>query len=264
SRVVVQRLHLTHADVLLQDEIVAHEVLENDADVLSQTDQVVVAQVHAIEQDTPLIRIVETVEQFHERGLSRAVFSHQRDALPQLDGEGQVTHRPAIGAGVAKPHVLKLEASGNRYRHRSRSGPGRHAGLHVEKGEQVGEVQALLEYLREREENPLYQVTTLTERPGEKREGADREPTEDRQVDRHRVGAVVADSAQGHEQRGHHVSPDGQPLVGVVKLVGQLDVSADQEVREIEELHFLRHLIRGARIPQVIEQAPLGRPGKEE
>src|SRR5207244_4006858 len=58
SCLVVQRLHLAHPDVLLQDEIVAHEVLENHADVLAQADQVIVAQVDTVEQDATFVRVV--------------------------------------------------------------------------------------------------------------------------------------------------------------------------------------------------------------
>src|SRR2546422_7463576 len=57
SLLVVQRLDLAHPDVLLEDEIVADEVLEDDADVPAQAAQVVVAQIDAVEQDAALVRV---------------------------------------------------------------------------------------------------------------------------------------------------------------------------------------------------------------
>ena len=117
-------LDLADADVLLQDEVVAHEVLEDHADVAAQTVQVVVAQVHAVEQDAPLVGIVEAGEQLDERRLARPVLPDQRDALFGLELEAQVAHRPAARARVVEAHVVETRSPS-----RIGTGTGRASGL---------------------------------------------------------------------------------------------------------------------------------------
>src|SRR5260370_767001 len=119
--VVVQRLHLAHPHVLPQDEVVAHEVLEDDPDVLAQTSEVVRTEVHAVEQQAALIRVVQPRQQLHQCGLPRPVLPYQRDALVRLEREAQVTHRPAIRARIPEPDVLELEAPPDRHRRRLRA-----------------------------------------------------------------------------------------------------------------------------------------------
>src|SRR5215207_2254247 len=63
--------NLSHPDVLLEAHVVAHEVLEDDADRAAQVGEVVIAKVHAVEQDAPLGRIVQAREELGERRLAR-------------------------------------------------------------------------------------------------------------------------------------------------------------------------------------------------
>ena len=263
-RLVAQLLHLAHPDVLLEDEVVAHEVLEDDPDVLTQTVELVLPQVHPVEQDASLIRVVQAGQQLHERRLARPVLTHEGDPLARLEREGEVPHRPPVRARVAKSHVLELESPHDRQRHDPRPGPGRNPRLHVEEGEQVRQIQALLEHLRQRQEDALDQVAALAERAREERERADREAPQHREIDRHRVGAVVAERADGDEQRRDDVAPDREPFVLLVEVVRQLGVPSHEEVRQVEQLDLLRHLVRRARVPQVVEQPPLGSPAEQQ
>ena len=54
-----QRLDLSQADVLPGGQLVAHEVLEDHPHLPAQVGRVELPQVNAIEQDTPLGRVVE-------------------------------------------------------------------------------------------------------------------------------------------------------------------------------------------------------------
>ena len=86
----------------------------------------------------------------------------------------------------------------------------------LEEGEQVVEVEALLEHLRQRQQHPLDQVPALPERAGQEGEHADGEQpgrravADDREIDDDRVGAVVAQRAHDGEQRRDDAPPDRQ------------------------------------------------------
>src|SRR2546426_4137681 len=164
---VAQRVHLAHADVLFQDEVVAHEVLEDHADVPAQAVQIVLPQVHAVEQDAPFIGVVQACEQLHERRLPRSVLAHQGNALARLEQEPEVPHGPAIRPGIAEADALELEPAPDGRGHGPRARLRRDPGPHVEEGEQVREVQALLEHLRHGEQDALNQVAALAKRRSE-------------------------------------------------------------------------------------------------
>ena len=78
---VVARVDPADSDVLRGGQVVAHEVLEDDADVRAKREEVVLAQIVAVEQDAALVRIVEAREQLHERRLAGAVLADQRKHL---------------------------------------------------------------------------------------------------------------------------------------------------------------------------------------
>ena len=140
---IAQCLDLTDADVLAQDEIVAHEILEDDADVFAETVEVVVAEIDPIQEDSALVGIVEARQQLHQRRLPGAVFPYQRDALMWLECEREPAHRPALRARIAEPHVLKAEAGLQRSRHRLGSGFRDNTGSYIEEREQIAQIQAL-------------------------------------------------------------------------------------------------------------------------
>ena len=60
--------------------------------------EVVLAQVVAVEQDPPLVGVVEPRQELHERRLAGAVLAHEGQHLARVQGEAQVAHRPALGA----------------------------------------------------------------------------------------------------------------------------------------------------------------------
>src|SRR5262249_7349248 len=154
-------------------------------------------------------------------------------------------HRPLLGARVTEPHALEDEAQADRDRHRRRPGLHLDARPDLEKAEEIVEIEALLEDLREREQHALDQVAALPERPSEEGEDANREyaggaaVADDGEVDDHAVRAVVAERADDGEEGRNDAPADRQALVGVVELLRQPIVPADEEIRQPEELELL-------------------------
>ena len=146
---VVARLDAADGDVVGRGEVIADEVLEDDADVGAQRDQVVLAQVVAVEQDAALVGVVEPREQLDERGLAGAVLADERQHLAGVQRERQVAHRPALGAGIAEADVLEGEAFADRRRERPRIRRRHDLRLDLEEREQVVEIERLSGDLRE-------------------------------------------------------------------------------------------------------------------
>ena len=107
---VVARLDAADGDIVAGAEIVAHEILEDHAHAAAQRVEVVVAQVVAVEQDAALVGVVEPRQQLHQRGLAGAVLADQRHHLARLQGEAEMAHRPALGAGIDEADILEHEA----------------------------------------------------------------------------------------------------------------------------------------------------------
>ena len=63
---------------------------------------------HTIHQNLPALRLVEAGEELHQRGLPRAVETHQGDLLPRLQGEGQVVNGRRLRLRVGEGHVPEL------------------------------------------------------------------------------------------------------------------------------------------------------------
>src|SRR3982751_2576378 len=79
--VLAHRLDLANADVLIEPHVVAHEVLEDHADLAPQRREVVVPEVDAIQANAAFRWIVQAREQLGQRRLARAVLTNERDAL---------------------------------------------------------------------------------------------------------------------------------------------------------------------------------------
>ncbi len=245
-------------------KLIAHEVLEDDADVGAQREQVVFAQVVPVEQDAALVRIVEAREQLDQRGLAGAVLADQREDFSGVQLEGQIAHRPALGAGIAEADVLEREAALDRHRERPRIRRRHDLGLDLEERKQIVEVERLARDLREADQQVLQQIAQAPERAGEKRQIADREIAVQRAPHDVRVRDVVGERAD----RGQHAAPAGAPHrdlpVGCEEARGERAVALDQERVQAEDLHFLGRFDARAGLPHVIELAPLGRPREVE
>ena len=116
-RVVLDPGDIAHRDVLLEHEVVAHEVLEDDPDVPPEAVDVVLPEIHAVEQDPPLVRVVEPSQQLDQRGLAGAVLAHQRDPLARRQREVRDSAPPSSPPGILESHPLEHEALPDRHRH---------------------------------------------------------------------------------------------------------------------------------------------------
>ena len=74
--IVPRLIDLADADVLVEGEIVAHEVLKDHADRLAHRCELVLAQIDAVEENATFGRVIESGEQFRERRLAGAVLTH--------------------------------------------------------------------------------------------------------------------------------------------------------------------------------------------
>jgi hypothetical protein len=81
GRVVEGGVDVAGADVLADAQLVAREVLEDDADAAAQGQLVPLLQVKAVEQDAAGGRGVEAREQLDQRGLAGAVLADQGEGL---------------------------------------------------------------------------------------------------------------------------------------------------------------------------------------
>src|SRR6185503_3885797 len=109
----------------------------------------------------------------------------------RLECKAEAPHRPALRAGIAKPHVLELKAGLQRSGYRPGTGLGSHIGSNFKEGEQVAEVEALLINRGEGQQYALDQASALAKRAGQKGQCADRERTQHRTIDDDGVSAVV-------------------------------------------------------------------------
>ena len=73
---------LPGGDVFAGRQIVAHEILKDDADLLVQVFEAVFAQIHAVEQDAAASRLVKARQQLDECRLALPVFADQATRSP--------------------------------------------------------------------------------------------------------------------------------------------------------------------------------------
>ena len=217
-----------------------------------------------VEQNATLVRIVEPCQQLDEGGLAGAVFPHERQDLARVQLECQSTHRPALGPGVAKPHVLEREAHLNRYGKWPRIRRRNDFRLDLEERKQVVEVERLARDLRESHEQVLQQVPQASEGACEEREIANGKVAVERAPYDVGVGDIVGNGADRGEQASPACAPQRDSAIGLEEARGQRAVALDQEGVQAEDLHFLGRLRARARLPHVIELAPLRRAGVVE
>src|SRR5262249_45614883 len=110
AKLVFETIDVARTDVLADDELIAAEVLEDDADATTQRIRVPFAQVQTVEEDAPLRRLVQSCEQLDERRLGGAVLADQCETLTGTDVQRDVAERGLFGAGIAKAHALEAQS----------------------------------------------------------------------------------------------------------------------------------------------------------
>ena len=81
-------------------------LLEDHADLPAQVAGVDLADVQAVDQDSPLVHVVEAGQEVDDRRLARAALAHDADPLARLDPETDALENRLV-AVVAEGHVLE-------------------------------------------------------------------------------------------------------------------------------------------------------------
>ena len=84
--------------------------------------------------------------------------------LAGVDGEVEIAHGPALGAGIAEADILEDDALPERHRERLRAWRLDDGRLDVEEGEQVVEIERLAGDLGEADQDLLEEAVELAER----------------------------------------------------------------------------------------------------
>src|SRR5271170_8318014 len=95
-------------DVLARRHLKAHKVLKDDSDVAMKVFERVLAQVHSVEQNLPLGRIVEPRDEFHHCRLALSVLPDQRNPFSRTQLEVEILQHPPLCSRIGKGHIAKL------------------------------------------------------------------------------------------------------------------------------------------------------------
>ena len=87
---------LPKSNVFTDNHVISHVVLEDYADLPAQVVDVVLAQVHAIQQDAPAGRIVEPRQKLDQGRLAGAILADQRNFFLRIQPEVNVLHDHAV------------------------------------------------------------------------------------------------------------------------------------------------------------------------
>jgi len=106
----VEGVDVAGADVLADAQLVAGEVLEDDADAAAQGQLVPLLQVAAVEVDVAGGGGVEAGEQLDQGRLAGAVLADEREGLAVAQGEGDGVEGGGVGARVGEGDSGELQA----------------------------------------------------------------------------------------------------------------------------------------------------------
>jgi hypothetical protein len=96
-------------------DVAGHRVVEqrhllgDDGDVAAQVAQGVVLDIRAVDEDLPLLVVIEARDQVGQGGLAAARAADQRHHLPRLDGEADAVEHAPLAAGIGEGQVAHLE-----------------------------------------------------------------------------------------------------------------------------------------------------------
>ena len=86
-KLIVTFLDSAHRNIFGGSQFISHEILKNDADFFPQVFHVVLANIHAIQQDLTRRHIIQARKKFDDSRLSLAIFAHQRDPLGRFEAK---------------------------------------------------------------------------------------------------------------------------------------------------------------------------------
>src|SRR5262249_40989347 len=99
--------NLAHSDVFVQEQIVMNKILEDDTEGAAHGVEIVFTQIHAVEQDPSLRRIVEAGKKLGQRGLAGAVLADQSDFFSGSDAQIHMTQSPGIALWILEAYILE-------------------------------------------------------------------------------------------------------------------------------------------------------------
>ena len=130
-------------DVLTGGEVVADEVLEEDAEVGAEVVEGELAEVGAVDEHLPLVGVVEAQQELYQGALTEAVAAVDAGDFAPSGGEGKMLEHIALHVGVAEGDVAELHllhAPGEGYG----AGGREDGGLQVEELEEVAHEEAVV------------------------------------------------------------------------------------------------------------------------
>ena len=98
-----------HGNILRKREREQLHILKNRRENSVVAALVVFADIHSVQQDLALGRLVQPKEQLYERGFSCAVQAHDREPFSCVKSEREIFYRVILGFGVLERNVSKLE-----------------------------------------------------------------------------------------------------------------------------------------------------------
>src|SRR4029077_7412894 len=93
---------------------IAHEILENDSNFPPQIFNVILAEIHSIQENLTTTHVIQPRQQLYDGCLTLPVLAHQGNAFGRLQSEVDVTqHRSGIPR-IAKGNIFEFEPFANR------------------------------------------------------------------------------------------------------------------------------------------------------
>ena len=121
-----------------------HEVLENDAELLPVPDRVQVPDVLPVQRDPPVLRIVESAEQFDQGRLARSVSADQRGEAPAFELQADRVEGEPVRCGISEADIFQNNAGVGRGGHGFVIAAPLDHRLQIEKVEHLGQKQPVV------------------------------------------------------------------------------------------------------------------------
>ena len=96
-------------DIFRGRRVIVHRFLEQHRDLPPQCGNLQLPQVHAVQHDPSLLRVVEPAQQFDQGALARTVVADNGRHLSGLETERKILQRGALAAGIAERDPFKAD-----------------------------------------------------------------------------------------------------------------------------------------------------------
>jgi hypothetical protein len=128
----LRRARLTVGDVLADGAAEQQHVLRHNRRLVAQVMQRVFPGITAVDQDAPARRVVEAQQQRNDCRFAGAARSHERDALPGVDGHVHVVQYLHVGPRrIRERHMLEGDLAAQPVFHDAVRQRNRQMGFHV-------------------------------------------------------------------------------------------------------------------------------------